>query len=96
MFIRVVFDLEYKIFKVYIAVLSINWGDKMHLSKISLIAHLKIDKASIKVPSKYTNIINIFLSKLAIEFLMYTKINNYTIKLINNWQLPYGLIYSLS
>ena len=67
----------------------------MLLSKKTLIAHLKADKAFTKVPNKYANFANVFLSKLVTELPEYTEINNHTIKLIDNEQLPYGLIYSL-
>ena len=67
----------------------------MHPLRKAQIAHVKADKASIIVPSKYADFANIFLPKLAIELLKHTRINDYAIKLINNQQLPYGLIYSL-
>ena len=68
----------------------------MHSLKKAQIAHLNTDKAVIKVSSKYTDFIDIFLLKLAIELLKHTKINNHTIELVDNWQLLYSLIYSLS
>lgn len=58
-------------------------------------AYLKIDGASIKVFNKYTHFAVIFSSKLAAKFPNHTVINNYAIKLINDQQLPYDLIYSL-
>lgn len=91
-FAVVVFDLEHKAFIVHIATFSVNLGDKVHFSRK---AHLKIDKALIKVLSKYADFANIFLLKLAIEFFKYTIINHYTIKLIDNQQSLYSLIYSL-
>ncbi len=48
------------------------------------IAHLKVDEASIKVPSKYADFVDIFSPKLAVELPEYTKINNHIIELINN------------
>lgn len=58
-------------------------------------AYLKTDGASTKGFSKYTHFAVIFSSKLAAKFPNHTGINNYAIKLINDQQLPYGLIYSL-
>ena len=68
----------------------------MHPSKRIQIAYLKIDKTSTKVSSKYVDFANVFLSKLAIELLKYTGINNYAIKLVDHWQPLYSLIYSLN
>ena len=56
----------------------------MHLSKSAQITQLKVDKALIKVSSKYTVFTNVFLLKLAIKFLEYTRINNHTIELVND------------
>ena len=67
----------------------------MHLSKKAWIAYLKVEKAPTKVLSRYTNFTNIFSSKFAIKFFKYTKINNYTIELIDDQQSFYCLIYSL-
>ena len=68
----------------------------MHLSKKAQIAHLKANKAPSKFSSEYANFVDVFLPKLIIELSEYTKINNHTIKLMDNWQLSYDLIYSLS
>ena len=38
---------------------------------------------------------NVFFPDLAFELPKYTKINDYTIKLVNDQQLPYKPIYSL-
>ena len=81
---------------VHIATLIINSGDKIYLSKIDQIAYQKIDKALIKILSKYTDFVNIFLSKLAVKLFKYKRVNNYTIELIDNQQPFYSLIYSLS
>ena len=56
----------------------------MHLLKKAQIAQLKEDKALTKVCSKYTDFIDIFLSRLAIELLKYIEINDYIIKFVNN------------
>ncbi len=66
----------------------------MHLSRRVQIAHLKADEASTKVSSKYTDFADIFSPKLAVELPEHTGINDHTIELVDNWQLPYGPIYS--
>ena len=59
-FAAAVFNLEYKIFVVYIAVLRVNSGDEMHPLRKAQIAHLKANKALIKVFSKYANFVVFF------------------------------------
>ena len=56
----------------------------MYFSKKTQIFYLKMDEAFIKVYNKYTDLTNIFLLKLAIKFFDHTKINNYTIKLVDD------------
>ena len=56
----------------------------MHLLKRAQIAHLKVDEVSSKVPSKYTNFINVFLSKLVIKLPEHMEINNYVIELVDD------------
>lgn len=94
-FVVAVPDLEYKAFVVQIAALSIDSVDEVHPSQRTQIAYLKADAGPIKVLSKYANILDIFSPKLVVELPKYTRINNHTIKLINDWQLPYVPIYSL-
>ena len=95
-FVVAVLDLEHKIFVVHIAALtSVDVGNEMHPLKRDLIAHLKVDKAFTKVLNKYVDFVDVFSRKLASEFLQHTGINNYTIKLIDDQQFSYGLIYSL-
>ena len=77
------------------AILNLNSDNEIDTSKKALIAHLKADEASSKVPSKYTNFIDIFLPKLTEELLKYMGINNHAIELIDDQQPSYGLIYSL-
>ena len=95
MFAIAAFDLEHKVFMVHIAALSVNLGNEVHLLKKVQIAHLKADKAFIKVFSKYTKFIDIFLLKLVVKLPKYIKINNHAIELVDDWQLSYSLIYSL-
>ena len=54
-----------------------------------------MDKALTKDSSKYADFVDVFLSKLAAKLLEYIKINNYAIKLVDDWQSPYGFIYIL-
>ena len=67
----------------------------MHLSKKAQIAYLKANKVFTKVSSKYTNFIDGFLPKLAIELPTYMRINDHIIKLVDNQQPQYSPIYSL-
>lgn len=80
---------------VHIAAFSIDSDDKVHLSKKALIAYLKVDEVSTKVPSEYGNFADIFSPKLALELYKYMGINNYAIKLVDDWQSSYDPIYSL-
>ncbi len=66
MFIVIALDLDHKTFLVHIVALNISFDTEVHSLKKAQIAHLKGDKVSIKVYSKYTNFINVFLLKLAI------------------------------
>lgn len=79
-FIAIVLDLEYNIFKVYVAAFSIDLNNKIHLSIKVQIVYLKADKDPTKFPSKYTNFVDIFLIKLTTEFFKYININNYIIE----------------
>ena len=83
-FITAILDLKYKSFLVFIFVLSIDLGNKLHSSKKTPIAHLKVDKAPTNIPSKYTNFAIIFSLKFAIELPKYTEINDHAIKFIND------------
>ena len=87
--------MQYKVFAIYVAALSIHPNDEVHLLKRAQIAHLKANKVFIKVFSEYIDFVNVFSPKLATEFPEHTEINNYAIKLIENQQSLYGLIYSL-
>ena len=56
---------------------------------------MKIDKALTKVFSEYVNFTAIFLPNLAIELSKYIKINDCAFELVDDWEPPYGSIYSL-
>ena len=69
---------------IHLAALSINTSDKVHLLKKAQIAHLKVDEAPTKVSSKYTEFADVFLPKLVAKLSKHTRINNYTIELIDD------------
>ena len=78
------FNPKYKTFVVYIAILIVESGDKIHPSKKAQIVYLKANKALIKFPSKYTDFANVFFPKLIIKLPKHMRINDYAIKLIDN------------
>lgn len=49
----------------------------------------------ITIPTKYLDIISVFLSHFVVNLPEYTSINNYSINLIDNKKLSYSLIYNL-
>ena len=67
----------------------------MHPVINTQIVYLKANKVLFIVFCKYTDFVDVFLPKLAVELFEYIKINNYIIELMYNWQPPYSLIYSL-
>ncbi len=54
-----------------------------------------MDEALTEVSNKYTNFADVFSPKLTAKFPEHTRINDYAIKLVDDWQPPYGPIYSL-
>ncbi len=94
-FAVVALDLEHEAFVVHIAALSVDSGDEMHPSRRAQIAHLKADEAPTKVLSEYADFADVFSPKLAAELPEYTGINDHAIELVDDWQPPYGRIYSL-
>ena len=83
-FVTVALDLKYKVFIINIVALNLDSDDEIYPLKRAQIAFLKVDKAFFKVLSKYINFVDIFSPKLAVKFLEYTKINNYTIELVDD------------
>ncbi len=67
----------------------------MHPSRRAQIVHLKVDEGPTKVPSEYIDFADVFSPKLAAELSEHIEINDHAIELVNDWQLPYGLIYNL-
>ncbi len=94
-FIEVALNPKHEVFIVHVVALSVDSGNEIYPSRRTQIAHLKVDEVSSEVPSKYTDFAYVFLPKLVIELLEYTEINNHTIELVDDWQLSYGLVYSL-
>ncbi len=88
-------DPEHEAFVIHIAALSVNLDDKVHPSRRAQIAHLKVDKASTKVPSGHADFADVFSPKLAAELPEHTGINDYAIELVDDQQPSYGPIYSL-
>ena len=84
MFAAVVLNSGDKTFVLYVAALSVDSSDEMHPSKRAQIAHLKADKALIKVPSEYADFADVFSLKLATKLLKHTKINNHAIELVDD------------
>ncbi len=85
-FIAAALNPDYKVFIVHIAVLNISFdiSDEVYPSKRAQITHLKGDKTSTEIPSKYTDFANVFSPKLAAKLTKYISINNHTIELVNN------------
>ncbi len=88
------FDPEHETFVIHITALSMDLGDEVYPSRRAQIAHLKVDETPSKVPSKYTDFADVFSPKLAAELPEHTRINDYAIELVDDWQLSYGPIYS--
>lgn len=82
------FDLDDKIFIVYIA--SIASLDSMHPPRRAQIVLLKAHETLTAILSKYVDFADIFFLDLTIELLEYTRISNYAIEFINDKQLLYG------
>ena len=93
-FVAATLDPEHEAFIVHVAALSVDPGDKVHLSKRAQIAYLKADEAPTEMPSEYADFANVFSPKLAAE-LPEHGISNHAIELVDDQQLSYGPIYSL-
>ena len=53
------------------------------------------NETPISIPTEYSDFANVFSPELASELPEYTGINDHAIKLVDDWQPPYGPIYSL-
>ena len=56
----------------------------MYPSKKAQITYLKADEVHTKVPSKYIDFANVFLSKLVVELAKYTRINKHARELVDD------------
>ena len=83
-------DLEYEIFVIYVASLS-----SILLDVRPQISGLIAKETSTKVSAKYLNFVDVFFPDLASKLPKKIGINDHAIKLVNDQQLPYRLIYSL-
>ena len=54
-----------------------------------------INEAPISIFIKYSEFVDVYSPELVLELLKYTKINDHAIKLVDDQQLFYELIYSL-
>ena len=81
-FLATALNLEHKAFIVYVIILSVDIGDKMHLLKRAQIVYLKVDKALTKVFNKYIDFADVFLPKLVAKLFKHMRINK--IKFMDN------------
>lgn len=65
----------------------------IHFSQEVLITLL--NKKNINISIKYSDFVKVFLSKSILDLLKHTYTNNYLTNLVNDKQLPFGLIYYL-
>ncbi len=77
-------NLEHKAFVIYVVAFSLDLGDEVYPLKKTQISYLKVDKAPTKVPSEYTDFVDVFSPKLAVELLEHTRINNHAIELVDD------------
>ena len=54
------------------------------------------NEAPTLIPTKYSDFADIFSPELASELPEHTRINDHSIELVDDWQPPYGSIYSLA
>ena len=59
------------------------------------IATLVANEALISISTEYSDFADVFFPELASKLFKHTGINDHAIELVNDWQPPYGLIYSL-
>ena len=101
-FAAVTLDPESEIFIIHVASLSSDASPSFsplkldfHLSHRPQVSGLIAEEASIKVPAKYSDFVDIFSPDLVSELSKYTGINDHAIELVDSQQPPYGPIYSL-
>ncbi len=94
-FAKTALDENSETFVVHVSALDIA-ESSIYIFRVAQIATLQWDKASTKIPAKYSDYTDVFSPELVMELPENTGINKYAIKLINGKQPLYGLIYALS
>lgn len=87
-------DIDNKTFVVYITALDTKFL-YIHNFWVAQIWLLKVKEALTLIPAKYSDYTDIFLSEFTVEIPEYISINDYSIKLKENKQPLYSIIYSL-
>lgn len=85
-FAKVAWDKNSKIFVIHVAALVVTRANaiKVYSSRAPQLALLQWDKALAKIPAKYINHADVFLSNLAMELPENTDINKHAIKLVKS------------
>ena len=95
-FAAAAFDPEHETFIVHVAFLeSPSQEDNVYPSYRAQIAALVANEAPTSISIEYSDFADVFFPEQASELSEHTRINDHTIKLVNNRQPPYGPIYSL-
>ena len=71
-------------FVVHVVALSVDQGDEVHLSIKAQVAYLKVDEASIKVPSKFADFAKKNFPKLVAELPKHTRFNDHAIEIVDD------------
>ena len=88
-------DPGHETFVVHVASLeSPSQEGDVHPSRRAQIAALVANEAPTSIPTEYSDFADVFSPELASELPEYTGINDHAIKLVDDWQPPYGPIYS--
>ncbi len=102
-FAKAALDENSETFVMYVTALEVPTAMPIHPSRASQlqdnltqIAALQWHNVPTKIPTKYSDYADIFSLNLAMELLENTRINEYTIELIDGKKLSYGPIYALS
>ena len=89
-------DLGHETFVVHVAFLeSPSQESDVHPSCRAQIAALVANEAPTSIPTEYSDFADVFSPELASELPEHTGINDHAIELVDDWQPPYGPIYSL-
>ena len=93
-FAKTELDENFETFVVHVASLRSTPLD-VYPSGRPQISGLIAEETPTRVPNEYANFADVFSPDLAAELPEHTGINDHTIKLVDDQQPPYGLIYSL-